>query len=632
MPSWDDAKFVAMDFETSGELPEYGLQPWRVATGKAWATSLVWCQKRGNQMDVQGGLDPSVDDMRRLLEQAIANDQTLVGWNVQFDVQWLIAYGLEDLVFRVRWLDGMLLWRHWFIEPEYDEDRSKKRSYRLKGCVEEVLPQFAGYEDEIDFHDASPEARQKLHTYNIRDTMFTLRLARHWWRKLEAEPQRLKAALIESRIIPHVACANLRGIPANPLVLKELSQKLVDDAAAALADLAPHGVTEKIVRSPMQMGKLLFDEWQLPVLKENTGKKTGKVSRATDKETLHELAFIDPRAKRLREYREALNGRTKFAEAPLKSLDYNEDDRTRPAAIIFGTYSGRMTYSSKQGRNKDERQTGFALHQMKREKIFRAGLQAPPGYTIVEFDAAGQEFRWMAIAADDEVMLKLCLPGEDPHSYMGAQVRSREYKDLMAQVKAGDADAGFMRQLGKVANLSLQYRTSAAKLRSVARVQYLIPMELPEAQIIWRTYQHSYQKVPVYWAKQISQTKRLGYVETFAGRRVQVVGNWSGRSGWSMGSTAINYRIQGTGADQKYLAVMVLHSYMREKGAYFAWDLHDGIYWFVPNAHVDRVANEVPEMLANLPYERAWGFKPQIPLPWDCKVGPSWGTLKDYRG
>jgi DNA polymerase I-like protein with 3'-5' exonuclease and polymerase domains len=84
-----------------------------------------------------------------------------------------------------------------------------------------------------------------------------------------------------------------------------------------LEKLAPHGVTEKIVRSPMQLGKLLFDDWKLPVLKENTGAKTGKVSRATDKEVLHELAFIDPRAKELRAYREALNNETKFAETPL---------------------------------------------------------------------------------------------------------------------------------------------------------------------------------------------------------------------------------------------------------------------------------------------------------------------------
>ena len=102
---------------------------------------------------------------------------------------------------------------------------------------------------------------------------------------------------------------------------------------------------------------------------------------------------------------------------------------------------------------------------------------------------------------------------------------------------------------------SLQYRTSPRKLRSKARVEYDIPLEMPEAQRIHRTYQRSYPGVPRYWSTQIDLVKELGYVETFGGSRVNVIGDWSGRDSWSMGSTAINTRIQGTGADQKYLAI-----------------------------------------------------------------------------
>lgn len=623
---WDDAKHIAFDFETSGELPEYALQPWRVAQGQAWATSLAWCQRVPTGLAVEGGLNPTREMMEAMLRHAIDNKLTICGWNTVFDIQWLLAYGLEDLVFQARWLDGMLLWRHWFIEPEYDMDRGKKKSYGLKPCVAEVLPQFAGYADDVDFHDEDPEARRKLHEYNVRDTMFTLRLTRHWYRLLAQEPHRLKAALIEAECLPMVAKANLMGLRVDRFATSELAQRLVDDAGRALVSLAPHGVTEKIVRSPKQLATLLFDDWKLPVYKE-----TATGARGTDKEALHELAFIDPRAKTLREYREALNNKTKFADAPLTSMDYNGDDQTHPQAIVFGTYSGRLTYASKQGRNKDERQTGFALHQMKRGKDFRNVVTAPLGYTLMEFDASGQEFRWMAIASGDTTMLDLCLPGEDAHSFMGAQIRSRSYRDLIKLVHEGDPDAKDGRQLGKVANLSLQYRTSAGKLRSVARVQYNLPMELPEARMIHKTYQIAYPDVPRYWQKQISMTKRLGYVETFAGRRVQVVGNWAGNREWSMGSTAINYRIQGTGADQKYLAMMVLKPYLRKIGGYFAWDLHDGIYMFMPDNMVARAATDIRAILADLPYQKAWGFSPPIPLPWDCKAGKSWGDLKEWK-
>lgn len=629
---WDNASFAALDLETSGDLPEYALQPWRVARGKAWITSLSFVSFDGTKLVPSGGLMPDKAMIRQKLQWAIDHGLTIVGWNIVFDIAWLLAYGLEDLVFQIKWLDGMLLWRHWFIEPEYEMTKPNKMSYALKpGAIEQFLPAFAGYEEDVDFHSTDPAELKKLQKYNDRDTLAAYVITMQLYNWLGEEPRRLKAALIEAECLPMVAQANLEGMLVDTLACRELAQWLLDTSDAKLVSLAPHGVTEKIVRSPLQMAKLLYDEWKLPVLKENTGKKTGKVSRATDKEVLHELAFADPRAKELREYREALNNKTKFADAPLVSVDYNEDGRTHPSAIVFGTYSGRLTYASKQGRNKDERQTGFAIHQEKRLKIFRDIIIPPAGYTLMEFDAKGQEFRWMAIAADDPVMLSLCMPGEDAHSYMAARIYGYDYKSFMGRVSTEEVEAVDERQMGKVSNLSLQYRTSARKLRSVARVQYNIPMELPQAQHVHSTYPKAYTRVPVYWGEQIRATKRLGYVETFAGRRVQVKGNWEGNFGWSMGSTAINYRIQGTGAEQKYLAMQVLKDYIRSIGARFAWDLHDALYVWVPDPMVPRAAREITHLLDNLPYKQAWGFTPPIPLPWDCLTGGSWGSAKGYR-
>lgn len=629
---WDDGKVFAFDFETSGTLPEHALQPWRVATGQAWATSLAFARKDPPGITWGGGLAPTREQMREFLQLAIDTKSYVAGWNTVFDIQWLLAYGLEQEVMQVRWLDGMLLWRHWFIEPEYDLDRNKKKSYGLKAAVAEELPQFAGYEEDVDFHDPSPAARQRLHEYNQRDVLFTLRLTKRFYERLrQSDPRRLEAALVEARSLPLVAQANLQGMLVDTLAARELSAHLTNIAKESLASLAPHGVTEKIVRSAPQLATLLFDQWGLPVIKENTGKKTGKVSRSTDKEVLHELSLTDERVARLRLYRGALNNRTKFAETPLESVQYNGDGHTRPQAIVFGTYSGRLTYGSKQGKNKDERQTGFALHQEKRGAEFRAILIPPPGYTLVEFDAAGQEFRWMAIASQDPTMLQLCQPGEDPHTYMGSRIAQRDYREMMRAIEAKEPDAKDKRQLGKVGNLSLQYRTSAKKLLKVARVDYGMKMFLPEAQYVHKTYLNTYTHVPQYWNQQIALTKQRGWVETFAGRRVQVVGNWDGDFGWSMGSTAINYRIQGTGADQKYLALAVLRAYLVKHGIRFAWDLHDGIYFYVPDAKVSRAIVEMHRTLCALPYREAWGFTPPIPLPWDCKVGKSWGTLKEVK-
>jgi DNA polymerase I-like protein with 3'-5' exonuclease and polymerase domains len=113
---------------------------------------------------------------------------------------------------------------------------------------------------------------------------------------------------------------------------------------------------------------------------------------------------------------------------------------------------------------------------------------------------------------------------------------------------------------------------------------------------------------------------------------VQLVGNWDGPLSWQMESTSLNYPVQGTGADQKYLAFKVLKDYILSINAYFAWDLHDGIYIWVPTAKLESAAAHVSKLLANLPYREAWGFTPSIPLPWDAKIGPGWGFLHEWKG
>lgn len=631
--------FITFDVETSGTLREYALQPWRVAQGKAWLTSWAAVGQGGSR--IHGEIMPQTPaTIAGVLRGAVEEGTRVAGWNVQFDIAWLIAYGLEDLAFKVKWLDGMLLWKHYFLEPEYEVVFKKKKPYGLKSYVAEYLPDMAGYQEDIDFHTTDPEKLAKLHAYNIDDCIATYVAIETLWPKLTAKQQR--CAIIEAAILPHVARANFHGVPVDTLYCRDLQANLSRIAADQLEKLREYGVTEQVVRSPVQLSTLIFDKWGLPPFKMNKSKKTGKETRSTDKEALHELSHLDPRCKELVKYREALNNNTKFAQAPLLSAEYNGDYRTHPLANPLGTYTGRLTYSSKQTwkeplllkngktvNREHERAIGFALHQEKRGAEYRDILIPPPGHKLLEFDAAGQEFRWMAIASGDPVMLQLCMPGEDPHSYMATQIdRSISYKDLIVKSKV-DKTAKKIRFGGKFANLSLQYRTSWRKLRSKARVEHNWPMTPEEAQHIHETYPKTYTQVPVYWGSAIQKVKNLGYAETFAGRRVQVIGDWSGKFGWSMGSTAINFCIQGTGADQKYLAISVITPYLRSIRAYFAWDLHDGIYIYVPEDAAKHAARSIKYLLDNLPYKKAWGLDFPIPLNWDCKLGPSWGQLKE---
>lgn len=293
--------------------------------------------------------------------------------------------------------------------------------------------------------------------------------------------------------------------------------------------------------------------------------------------------------------------------------------------------TGRMTYSSKTGKEKVK--TGVALHQWKRDPVFRELIVPPEGHDLLEFDFSGQEFRWMAVKCKDKRMLALCAPGEDAHSFMGGRIGNIDYHKMMADVAALDKEAKRLRQLGKVGNLSLQYRTSAATLQIVSRVQHGIHLTFQEATAIHATYRMAYPMVDRYWKDQIRIASNQGWVETVAGRRIQLgTGDtWKEDTKWAMTSSAINFPVQGTGADQKYLALAILRGLLNNYDAKFYYELHDGLFITAPHAKAMKAGVELKKVLSNLPYKRAWGVDLPIHMPVDGKIGPSWGKLKEFK-
>lgn len=945
----DRKKTLAFDVETGSQYDnKFALQPFRAMYHAADVTSYATAMYDAHgKITGKAKNQPTREDLYQLLTYCATNDIAIVGWNVSFDAAWLCGYGLANEVAKVKWLDAMLLLQHLEREPEYNVQRTKKQSFGLKPTVARFFPKYANYDAGVDFFDNSPAAVAKRLQYNKMDAIFTLRLAEMFYNKLEKlAPQTLRNALIEASAIVPIAQSIVEGLHIDTDHARDLQSRLAAKQEELGALLEEHGLTDTILASPKQLSAKLFNEWRLPVLVE-----TPKGGPSTDKVALHMLGAHDDRVAHIREYREAANNRTKFVDKILDSVAYNEDGRTRPWPRIYGTYTGRVTFNSSQGRGKEQVQTGFALHQMKRSPDFRKTVIAPPGYVLCEWDAAGQEYRWMAIESGDTTMLQLCEPGQDPHAYMGAQIGHRDYFELILQTHAGDKEAKNVRQLGKVGNLSCvaadtevltpagprrivditasdliwdgvefvahegvvfngyrktityqgltatpdhqvlcqgqwtdfgraasegrhidtavwpvddlvrstvrgqlsgqstlsmrvregvrrgarvagewtqhavselrkqsvrspsrqaggrescgsaaaeageryaaevsepprfelpqlrrawdrvslwlrkgvrelgetalatsyifgdrhrprrqqrslragelafshsqpqftqqtnysngfvgrqttpsagmgakplfdnccgavsgqgadwrtnncarmesgsseaqklagdeskvavydilncgprnrfvanglivhncQYRIGVKKLWITANVQFGMPITNEEAQTILDVYHQTYPGVKQYWTRQIHKCRTSGYAETLAGRRVQLKGSWINRqTAWQLESTAVNFPIQGIGADQKYLAIKILQNYLTKYGGRFYFELHDGLYAILPERTAEQAARAIQRALNKLPYQKAWGFTPPIPLPWDLKMGPSWGEMEEVR-
>ena len=588
-------KLIGFDLETSG------LEPWNgeIYTAAHYHTQGITMQ------------EPSNEELRAWLMHCKDNDLTIVGWNVMFDIAWLIAKGMGDLVRQNKWLDAMLLLKR------IDGFRF---SYSLKTIVKEKWPAHADYAIDDFSKPTTEEGWQKMLVYNLKDVVFTLTLAKEYIDQLTEKE--LAIALCEAECLPELAQAWVDGIYIDTQALQLLKEQNTTELLKLRMDL---GVSTTVIASPKQLANVLYDQWGLPVLD-----RTDKGAPSTSKDALHKLAIYAPQDDRLHKLLEMRRCKTiqgKYIDAVEKSIAHHGMNVTHPQPQAGGTYTSRLTYSSKQGKGKSEIQTGIALHQWSRDKRVRSELIPPPGYLLGEWDFSGQEMRLMADISQDETMLSLFQNNIDGHSFMGASIKGYDWK-WVRDNQESNPDATKARYLGKFANLSLQYRIGVSTIRIRALTQYGLNLSESEATMIRSKYAMTYPGVIQYWVDAIKRASQLGYAETRGGHRIKL----DDMTEYSMQQTAINFPIQGTGGDMKLLALSVLKNSFPELGIHFAWDLHDALFLYIPDdSRAIKTCFFIQETLSNLPYEKAWGWRPSVPLPVDGKLGKSWGTLKSYK-
>ena len=233
----------------------------------------------------------------------------------------------------------------------------------------------------------------------------------------------------------------------------------------------------------------------------------------------------------------------------------------------------------------------------------------------------------MADYSQDSTLLRLFRNGMDVHSNTGAQIAGMTYEDFMAAKAAGNqavvGEHGY-RYCGKFVNLSNQYRVGVKKARIVARVQYGLDKDYLTIKNWQDTYHRAYPGVKRYWQQAIRLARELGYAETRAGRRFYL-SDWNSNQ-WGTESSAINFPIQGTGADMKELAIAVMAR--RHPEFEFTFDLHDGLFFILNESDYDQIL-VARETLDKLPYKEAWGWEPSVPMTWDASAGKDWGSMEE---
>ena len=618
---------TALDIETApapGHPQLFALQPWRAREHTARITSVAVGNNKGQAKVTKDSID------HYLIELA---GKMVVTWNGVFDVAWLIASGYGDLVSRIHWVDGMLLWK-WHANGEVSEGHMWK--WNLAAGAKHWLKDWEHCAWFVDMKKNEPAAGVNDAYWELRakwDAIVTAMIVEKIWAALT--PKQQNSAIIESRCIMPMAMSWVNGVPmdfgkiqqAMPVMTTEmdaLEQKL-GFKTSQYNPTDDRWLPSKILSSPRQLCDVLYNQWGLPVNDKFRSEKTGLPS--ADKNALTFLADYKPEVLDILRWRELNTRLSKFIKSPIKARGYLMSDVMHPAPKLFSTYTGRLTYSS---RIQNKEPVGMALHQMPRAKEVRQLIIPPEGYELFEVDAAGQEDQIMAAMSGDANLKHIFNTGMDVHSFTAASIAGTTYEQIMARKAAEDetiVGAQGMRMAGKVTKHSNKYRIGSSAMMIMARVQYGIECGMTQTKLWQQSFHRSFPGIKQYWKSAMLAARTNGYAETLGGRRYYIPQRYFDNKElrWHVDSASINFPIQGTGADMKELAIATVAEKFPE--LIFAFDLHDGLFYWAPIGTKVELYLEVKHVLDNLDYMKAWGWEKCVPLDWDGEVGSSWGDM-----
>ena len=623
----------ALDVETRAINPKYAkygaLEPFRVRHGDAEISSLSVCRPDNTVVQIvnnkaQHLWEKEVIELLRSLK-----GQRVFAHNTLFDVAWLIATverskfkSIPSCISDIQWADTMLLVK-WLINGQMAEDA--KFSYSLANLVETFLPEHPSTKDFVEMKKQPFVAGENAEYWESRgkfDVMMTRALAE---KMMPLIPESMRTGLMTewSCIVP-VANSWINGIKIDINKIEEVETGLLNKMDEVTNSL---GINGSVINSPKQLGNLLFNEWSL-IPYSYTPSKAPSTAGDDLMHIAYELRSQHPemadKLDLIRSYKTNKTLHSKYIATLRDALDYTNDGYIYGIPRLFSTYTGRMTYSN--STVKDGPKVSIALHQLPRKaKDVRSLLIAPEGFGVMEFDASGQESRIIAVRSGDETMLEVFRRGLNFHAITGAAIIGQAYTEFMEKYKSGDLYFIEQRQLGKLTNLAANYRISGRALANKSFTEYDTYMDESKGRFLVDTFARQYPGIPRYWIDVIRTTRESGYTESFSGKRYKIT-KWGDRDRWMSESSAINFPVQGSGADQKEIAIAILAKKFPQM--FLAMDLHDGLFYYAPLNGIQKLVEDVVKTLDGIDYAAFWNREIPIPLPFEGTWGKDFGGLK----
>ncbi len=385
------------------------------------------------------------------------------------------------------------------------------------------------------------------------------------------------------------------GVGINIERLQEMGIEFENQLSQLTEQIYELAGTEFNINSPKQLGEILFDKLQLPIIKKT---KTGY---STNAEVLEKLESQHPIIGLILHFRQLGKLKSTYIEGLLKVVH----PVTKKIHTSFNqaiTATGRLSSTEPNLQN-------IPIRLEEGRKIREAFIPSKKDWLILAADYSQIELRVLADISEDKNLIAAFNDGMDIHTKTAMDVFGVKEDDVTS----------LMRRQAKAVNFGIVYGISDYGLSQNLNISR------KEAGEFIERYFSVFAGVKEYMHQIVDQAKKDGYVTTLLNRRRYLPDIYS--SNFNIRSfaerTAMNTPIQGTAADIIKLAMIKMDEALKknELQSKMLLQVHDELIFEVHPEEKEILATLVREVM-----ESALQLK--VPLKVDLNIGENWYQAK----
>lgn len=386
----------------------------------------------------------------------------------------------------------------------------------------------------------------------------------------------------------------LKGIKIKTERLKEMEAQLSGQLKDIEEKIYGFAGEEFNINSPKQLGVILFEKLELPVIKKT---KTG-YSTAVD--VLEELEDKHEIIEHILRYRTISKLQSTYVIG--LQAEVTEDSRIHTRFNQTLAQTGRLSSVEPNLQN-------IPVRLEEGRKIRQAFVPSKEGNVLLGLDYSQIELRVLAAITKDDSMMEAFTNDIDIHTKTAMEVYGVELDEVTS----------LMRRNAKAVNFGIVYGISDYGLSQN------LGITRKEAGQFIDTYLESFKEVKQFMHDIVQDAKRDGYVTTLLHRRRYVPDvnsrNFNARS--FAERTAMNSPIQGSAADIIKLA-MVKYAESEEAQKFNAellLQIHDELIFDIPESEVEAFIPVIKDIMEN-------AIDIDVPLKVDAGYGTDWYEVK----